>query len=129
MPAKVPITAMGSASDGMMVAETRRRKTKITPTTSAPAISSVVCTSEMELRIVDALVVHHFQLDRRRQAFLEVRQHGLDRVDHARSCWSRAGADRDADGALALVPAAAIGIFHAVDARATSFSRTGAPLR
>ena len=52
MPAKVPITAMGSASDGMMVAETRRRKTKITPTTSAPAISRVCCTSSIEARII-----------------------------------------------------------------------------
>ena len=52
MPAKVPITAMGSASEGMMVAETRRRKTKITPTTSAPAISSVICTSVIEARMV-----------------------------------------------------------------------------
>ena len=52
MPAKVPMMAMGSASEGMMVAETRRRKTKITPTTSTPAISSVCCTSSMEARII-----------------------------------------------------------------------------
>ena len=51
MPAKVAITAMGSASDGMMVAETRRRKTKITPTTRAPAIISVSCTSWIDARI------------------------------------------------------------------------------
>ena len=52
MPAKVPITAMGSAMEGMKVAVTRRKKTKITPTTRRPAIRSVVCTSEIEERIV-----------------------------------------------------------------------------
>ena len=51
MPAKVAITAMGSASEGMSVAETRRRKTKITATTIRPAISSVICTSLTEARI------------------------------------------------------------------------------
>ena len=45
MPAKVPITAMGRASEGMMVAERRRRNRKITATTITPAISSVICTS------------------------------------------------------------------------------------
>ena len=34
MAAKVPITAMGSASEGMMVAESVRRNRKITATTS-----------------------------------------------------------------------------------------------
>ena len=33
---------MGSASEGMMVAVTLRRKTKITPTTSTAAISRVI---------------------------------------------------------------------------------------
>ena len=52
MPANVPITAIGSASDGMIVAEARRRNRKITPTTSAPAISSDFCTSSIDERIV-----------------------------------------------------------------------------
>ena len=52
MPAKVPMMAIGSASDGMTVADNRRRKTKITPTTSAPAISKVICTSSIEDRII-----------------------------------------------------------------------------
>ena len=42
MPAKVPIRAIGNASEGMMVAVTLRRKMKITSTTSTAAISRVV---------------------------------------------------------------------------------------
>ena len=52
MPAKVPITAMGSASEGMMVADRVRRNRKITATTSTAAISSVICTSLTEARMV-----------------------------------------------------------------------------
>ncbi len=51
MPAKVPITAIGKASAGMIVAVTFRRKRKITRMTSAAVISSVICTSLTELRI------------------------------------------------------------------------------
>ncbi|MNC98643.1 hypothetical protein D3C83_166700 [compost metagenome] len=45
MPAKVPITVIGRASEGIRVAEARRRKAKITSTTKTPAISSVTWTS------------------------------------------------------------------------------------
>src|SRR3569623_1430877 len=51
MAAKVPITAMGNASDGMIVADKVRRNRKITATTSAAAIRSVVWTSATEARI------------------------------------------------------------------------------
>ncbi len=51
MPAKVPITAIGSASDGMSVAVSVRRKMKITATTSTAARSKVVCTSETDARM------------------------------------------------------------------------------
>ncbi len=51
MPAKVPTTAMGSARDGMIVAESVRRKTKITITTSTAARISVNCTSLTDWRI------------------------------------------------------------------------------
>jgi hypothetical protein len=40
MPANVPTIAIGSASEGMIVADARRRNRKITPTTSEPAISN-----------------------------------------------------------------------------------------
>ena len=48
MPAKVPTMESGSASAGMMVADTLRRKRKITPTTSAAAIRSVSSTLSIE---------------------------------------------------------------------------------
>ncbi len=51
MPAKVPITDTGSASAGMIVAVTLRRKMKITSTTSTAVSSRVNCTSFTELRI------------------------------------------------------------------------------
>ena len=51
MPANVPITAMGSASEGMKVAENVRRNAKITPTTRSAANISVNCTSAIEARI------------------------------------------------------------------------------
>src|SRR5208282_33901 len=51
MPAKVPITVMGSAIEGMKVADTVRRNRKITMTTSAAAMSSVDCTSATDARI------------------------------------------------------------------------------
>src|SRR5206468_1133551 len=46
MPAKVPITEIGSANEGMTVAERLRRKRKITRTTRAPASNRLNCTSE-----------------------------------------------------------------------------------
>src|SRR5216110_424506 len=52
MPANVPITAIGSASEGIIVADARRRNRKITPTTSTPAISSERCTSSIDAWIV-----------------------------------------------------------------------------
>ena len=51
MPAKVPMTAMGSASEGMIVAESVRRKTKITATTRTAARTSVSWTSDTDWRI------------------------------------------------------------------------------
>src|SRR6185312_7199071 len=51
MPAKVPITAMGKASEGMMVAERVRRKRNITATTSTAAINRVICTSATDARM------------------------------------------------------------------------------
>ena len=42
---------IGSTIDGMKVAVAVRRKTKITPTTRRPAISSVNCTSNSERRM------------------------------------------------------------------------------
>ena len=49
--AKVPITEIGSAKDGMMVAERLRKKTKITITTRQAASRSVNCTSSTEARM------------------------------------------------------------------------------
>ncbi len=51
MPAKVPTTAMGSASEGMIVADSVRRNRKITRTTRTAARSSVICTSSTDARI------------------------------------------------------------------------------
>ncbi len=52
MPAKVPMMAMGSASEGMIVAESVRRNTKMTRTTRTPAMISVICTSETDCLMV-----------------------------------------------------------------------------
>jgi len=41
MPAKVPMMVMGSAIEGMNVADTVRRNTKITPTTRMAEMISV----------------------------------------------------------------------------------------
>src|SRR3977135_1794509 len=51
MPAKVPMMAIGRAMAGMNVAETVRRKTKITAITRKAEISNVACTSFTERRI------------------------------------------------------------------------------
>ena len=51
MAENVPMIDIGRARLGMMVARTLRRNTKITPTTSTSAISSVSCTSRTEARI------------------------------------------------------------------------------
>ena len=51
MPAKVPMMDMGRARLGMIVAETFRRKRKITSTTRAIASSSVNWTSPTESRM------------------------------------------------------------------------------
>src|SRR6516165_2462332 len=49
--AQVAMSEIGTASDGMMVADAERRNRKITVTTSTTAIASVICTSLIELRI------------------------------------------------------------------------------
>ena len=49
--AQVPISETGTASAGMMVAESERRKRKITRMTRATAIASVTCTSCTDSRI------------------------------------------------------------------------------
>ena len=51
MNANVPMIDSGSARLGMMVAVTLRRKTKMTPTTSPSASSSVYWTSRTDSRI------------------------------------------------------------------------------
>ncbi len=51
MPAKVPTTEIGSAREGMMVAETLRRKMKMTRTTRAAASIRLNCTSATAARI------------------------------------------------------------------------------
>ena len=48
--AAVPISDTGTASVGMSVAENERRNRKITSTTSATAIPSVICTSSTDSR-------------------------------------------------------------------------------
>ena len=49
--AQVPISDTGTASAGMIVADTLRRNRKITMMTSEMAIASVSCTSNTESRI------------------------------------------------------------------------------
>ena len=49
--AQVPISETGKANAGMMVAETFRRKRKITMITSEAAIASVSCTFQTAARI------------------------------------------------------------------------------
>ena len=51
MPAKVPTMDMGKARLGMIVADTLRRKRKMTMTTRAMASIRVNCTSLTESRI------------------------------------------------------------------------------
>ena len=51
MPAKVPMTEIGSAIAGMTVARRLRRNRKMTITTSAIVSTRVNCTSCTELRI------------------------------------------------------------------------------
>ena len=51
MTAKVPMTEIGSAKLGMIVAERLRRNRKITITTRPAASTSVNCTSSTLLRI------------------------------------------------------------------------------
>src|ERR1700682_2991364 len=49
--AHVPISDTGTARAGMTVADTERKKRKITITTRKTAITSVTCTSSTESRI------------------------------------------------------------------------------
>ena len=59
MTAKVPITEIGSARLGITVADTLRRNTKITATTSMSVSSSVIFTSctESSIGIVRSISV------------------------------------------------------------------------
>ena len=77
--AKVPMTEISRASAGMTVAETLRRKSRMTRMTSAPAMTSVTWTSSTALADRDTAVVERRHLDRRRQIRLETRQDLLDR--------------------------------------------------
>ena len=63
--AQVPISETGTASAGMMVADTERRNRKITRTTSPMAIASVSWTSSTALADRDRAVDQHLHVDRR----------------------------------------------------------------
>ena len=72
--AQVPISDTGTASAGMMVAETFRRNRKITMITSEMAIASVACTSETAARIEIERSNSGCHLDRRRHLRAHRRQ-------------------------------------------------------
>ena len=90
--AQVPISEIGTASAGMMVAETVRRNRKITRMTSAMAIASVSCTSATASRIEIERSNSGSMLDRRRHLRAELRQLGAHQRRPPRRCWRRAGA-------------------------------------
>ena len=97
MTANVPTIDIGSASDGMIVADTLRRNTKMTMTTSPSASSRLNFTSRN--RFADALraVVDHAKLGAGRQRSLERRQHRLDVLDDLDRVRARLLLDREDD--------------------------------
>ena len=117
MPAKVPMTVMGNAIEGMKVAETVRRKTKITPTTRRAAISSVICTSDTRIADGLAAVEEKIELHRSRQLLLHGGQNFADLIHDLDGVRARLALDGENDRALAVVKACHLVVLDAVDDR------------
>ena len=100
----------------MSVAETLRRKRKITSTTSAMVRSSVNFTSWTESRIDCRAVVEDVQVDRGRQLLAELRAGALEHaVHHLDGVGAGLPLDGQHDRALVVEPAGDLVVLHAVD--------------
>ena len=76
-----PISASGTVTLGMSVAQKFRRNSRITSTTRAMVRTSVNCTSATEARIVVVRSSNGLHFDGRRNARGELRQLRLDLID------------------------------------------------
>ena len=103
--AQVPISEIGTASAGMMVADTERRNRKITSTTSPIAISSVSCTSSTDSRTeIERSISTSMLIDGRN--LRAVGRHALaHRVDDRDRVGVGLALDREHDRAVAVEPA------------------------
>ena len=113
--AKVPTSDTGTASAGMMVAETLRRNRKITMMTSAIAIRQRFLHVDDRRADGERAVEQGLHLDRRRH----LRAHGgqalAHKVDHLHGVGVGLALDRQHDGALVVEPGGDLVVFDAVD--------------
>ena len=127
--AQVPTSEIGTASAGMMVADTERRNRKITRTTSAIGDQQRLLHVDHRLRIEIERSLSTFHADRRRDLRAQARQlRGRNRPP--RPYWRPAGAGWRARSARSSLNQLAILSFSTLSmTRAISSSLTGAPLR
>ena len=119
MTAKVPTTLIGSARLGITVAETLRRKKKITSTTRPKVSSSVHCTSLTESLIDLGAVVEHVHAHRRRQLLAQDVEGLPHRLGDGDRVGARLALDRQDDapalGAPGREPGGGLVVLDAVE--------------
>ena len=113
--AAVPISDTGTASVGMMVADAERRNRKITSTTSATAITSVICTSSTDSRTEIERSLRTSRLTDAGSAARIERQPLAHRVDHRHRVGAGLALHAEHDGAVLVEPGRLPVVLDAVD--------------
>ena len=116
--AKVPTSAKGTVTLGIMVAERLRRNRKITKTTSAMVNIKVNCTSLTEARIVVVRSLMMSVLNSRRNRGLQLRQHRLDPVNRFDHVGARLLQNGENYGSLVVRPRSKLAAFRPINSLA-----------
>ena len=130
MTPNVPTSDRGTATLGMMVAQTLRRKTKTTRITSTTEMSSVISTSWMEARMVMVRSRATASLMEGGMEARSVGQESVDAVDGVDDVGAGLAEEDEQHRSACRWRARPCDVFHwSLTTVATSPRRTGAPLR